>query len=74
MYVLAVCLNVHTTVLNCVQMSVPEGDVGKGAKIFKQRCAQCHTTEKVRIHYEYTNTCPYSLPLISNGMAATQVA
>ncbi len=28
-------------------MSVPEGDPAKGAKIFKQRCAQCHTTEKV---------------------------
>ncbi len=28
-------------------MSVPEGDAAKGAKIFKQRCAQCHTTEKV---------------------------
>ena len=27
----------------------PEGDAGKGAKIFKQRCAQCHTTEKVRL-------------------------
>ncbi|XP_064396307.1 cytochrome c-like [Halichondria panicea] len=27
-------------------MSVPEGDAAKGAKIFKQRCAQCHTTEK----------------------------
>ena len=24
------------------------GDVEKGAKIFKQRCAQCHTVEAVR--------------------------
>ena len=32
----------------CVQMSaIPEGNVEKGAKIFKQRCAQCHTVEKV---------------------------
>ena len=28
---------------------VPAGDPTSGAKIFKQRCAQCHTTEKVRI-------------------------
>lgn len=26
---------------------MPEGDVAKGAKVFKQRCAQCHTYEKV---------------------------
>ena len=25
---------------------IPEGDATRGAKIFKQRCAQCHTTEK----------------------------
>ena len=30
-------------------MSVPEGDMAKGAKIFKQRCAQCHTVEKVSV-------------------------
>ncbi len=28
----------------------PTGDPALGAKIFKQRCAQCHTTEKVRIN------------------------
>eukprot|EP01135_Chromosphaera_perkinsii_P008261 Nk52_evm3s1224 gene=Nk52_evmTU3s1224 len=27
-------------------MSVPAGDVTKGAKVFKMRCAQCHTVEK----------------------------
>lgn len=27
---------------------VPAGDAVKGEKIFKQRCAQCHTVEKVR--------------------------
>ena len=32
--------------------SVPDGDIAKGAKIFKQRCAQCHTVEKVS-----TRTC-----------------
>lgn len=24
---------------------IPEGDAAKGAKVFKQRCAQCHTVE-----------------------------
>ncbi|XP_003388937.1 PREDICTED: cytochrome c-like [Amphimedon queenslandica] len=27
------------------KMSIPQGDPANGAKIFKQRCAQCHTTE-----------------------------
>ena len=30
---------------------IPEGDATRGAKIFKQRCAQCHTTEKVSCNY-----------------------
>lgn len=29
-----------------LEMSIPAGDVAKGAKIFKQRCAQCHVVEK----------------------------
>eukprot|EP00972_Heterocapsa_arctica_P058054 8564360-Heterocapsa_arctica.AAC.1 len=28
------------------QIEVPEGDVKKGAKLFKAKCAQCHTVEK----------------------------
>lgn len=24
----------------------PDGDTGKGAKIFKTKCAQCHVAEK----------------------------
>mmetsp|Transcript_69707 Transcript_69707/g.199781 ORF Transcript_69707/g.199781 Transcript_69707/m.199781 type:complete len:116 (+) Transcript_69707:91-438(+) len=27
-------------------VEVPEGDVKKGAKLFKAKCAQCHTCEK----------------------------
>merc|ERR1712038_1596941 len=27
-------------------VEVPEGDVKKGAKLFKAKCAQCHTIEK----------------------------
>merc|ERR1712125_257952 len=27
-------------------VDVPEGDVKKGAKLFKAKCAQCHTIEK----------------------------
>lgn len=30
--------------------NIPDGDVAKGAKIFKQRCAQCHTVEKVSMY------------------------
>ena len=28
---------------------IPDGDASKGAKVFKQRCAQCHTVEQVTI-------------------------
>merc|ERR1712117_818375 len=27
-------------------VQVPEGDIKKGAKLFKAKCAQCHTCEK----------------------------
>jgi cytochrome c2 len=36
----------HATAICCQQNNM--GDVGKGAKLFKQRCAQCHTVEAVR--------------------------
>ncbi|KAL1935713.1 hypothetical protein VTP01DRAFT_4853 [Rhizomucor pusillus] len=29
--------------------AMPKGDAAKGAKLFKTRCAQCHTVEKVAI-------------------------
>lgn len=32
-------------------MSIPQGNAANGAKIFKQRCAQCHTTEAVSTDY-----------------------
>ena len=28
------------------EISLPDGDAKKGAKIFKAKCAQCHTVEK----------------------------
>lgn len=28
--------------------SAPPGDIAKGAKIFKTKCAQCHVAQKVR--------------------------
>lgn len=28
--------------------AMPKGDAQKGAKLFKTRCAQCHTIEKVK--------------------------
>ena len=27
--------------------TIPEGNAEKGAKVFKQKCAQCHTVTKV---------------------------
>lgn len=33
--------------------TIPEGDAEKGAKIFKQKCAQCHTLDKVSIRLGY---------------------
>ena len=38
--------------INCLGTDmgdIPQGDATKGAKVFKQRCAQCHTTEAVSI-------------------------
>merc|ERR1712113_23266 len=35
-----------TMVIAEPQVDVPDGDVKKGAKLFKAKCAQCHTIEK----------------------------
>ena len=33
----------------------PDGDAGKGAKIFKTKCAQCHVAEKGGGHKQVSN-------------------
>ena len=32
-----------------MQVTVNDGDVAKGAKIFKTKCAQCHNAEQVSV-------------------------
>lgn len=31
--------------------AIPEGNIENGAKLFKTRCGQCHTVEKVKNYY-----------------------
>ncbi len=38
---------VYIPVINNQSMTVPEGNIVNGAKLFKTRCGQCHTVEKV---------------------------
>ena len=35
---------------------IPDGDATKGAKIFKTKCAQCHTVEAVRNFYDMSGS------------------
>merc|ERR1711862_798740 len=43
----ALCvLSLPTMVIAEPDVQVPEGDEKKGAKLFKAKCAQCHTIEK----------------------------
>ena len=34
---------------------IPQGDATKGAKVFKQRCLQCHSVEKVLMTFGGVN-------------------
>lgn len=38
------------------------GDAAKGAKIFAQRCAQCHTYDKVHTAFSHPTSPPFPIP------------
>merc|ERR1712032_1074296 len=40
------CINQGAMVIAEPDVTVPDGEVKKGAKLFKAKCAQCHTIEK----------------------------
>lgn len=46
---------------------IPDGDATKGAKIFKTKCAQCHTVEAVRNFYDMSGSSSKPLPLLNQG-------
>ena len=46
---------------------IPDGDATKGAKIFKTKCAQCHTVEAVRKFYDMIGFLMCNLPLLNQG-------
>ena len=52
---------------------IPDGDATKGAKIFKTKCAQCHTVEAVRNFYDMIgffnvqSSSSKPLPLLNQG-------
>ena len=46
---------------------IPDGDATKGAKIFKTKCAQCHTVEAVRNFYDMIGFLMCNLPLLNQG-------
>ena len=37
----------HRQAIAEIKMALPDGNVENGAKLFKTRCGQCHTVEKV---------------------------
>jgi len=53
---------------------IPAGDPAKGAKIFKQRCAQCHTTEAVSVTVMLSIYLPCSLNVYSDRFILSAVA
>ena len=48
----------------------PAGDAGKGAKIFKTKCAQCHVAEKGGGHKQASDV----ISLASWGLLSTVLA
>lgn len=48
---------------------IPDGDATKGAKIFKTKCAQCHTVEAVRNFYDMIGFLMCKLPLLNQGFS-----
>ena len=45
----------------------PDGDAGKGAKIFKTKCAQCHVAEKGGGHKQVRHQTYLQLTFILRG-------
>lgn len=48
---------------------IPDGDATKGAKIFKTKCAQCHTVEAVRNFYDMIGFLMCKLPPLNQGFS-----
>ena len=48
---------------------IPDGDATKGAKIFKTKCAQCHTVEAVRNFYDMIGFLMCKLPSLNQGFS-----
>lgn len=49
-------------------MAIPEGNATAGAKLFKTRCAQCHTVEAVCVDFWITTMKSCMMILIRHGL------